>query len=108
MKRALNQAKEKVEVCKDGSKRYHVIFLDKNHPPNAISRALDDIDAGVGNGGGACQIRRLYFVPKLNEANQFGSYPFSVNFLSQVLSWGQNRKDHETLNADNPCNMVEV
>jgi hypothetical protein len=59
-----------------------------NHPPDVISRTVDEIIYGVGNGGGKCIVKKLYMIPKLYEAHKFGNYPFSINLLAQVFSWG--------------------
>jgi hypothetical protein len=55
---------------------------------------MEDIDASIGNGGGECIVKKLYLIPKLHEAHKFGSFPFSINFLTQVFAWGQARTDH--------------
>jgi hypothetical protein len=106
--RILKESRDKVAGTKNGANRYHFVFLDKNHPPNAISRAVDDISAGVGNGGAECIVKKLYLIPSLEVAHQFSNYPFSINMLAQVFSWGQSRKDHETLDNSDPVKMVEV
>jgi hypothetical protein len=106
--RILREARDKVNGAKDGSTRYHFIFLDKNHPPDAISRTVDEIIEGVGHGAGKCIVKKLYLIPKLNEAHKFGNYPFSVNLLAQIFLAGQNRMDHETLSNSNPIKTVEV
>jgi hypothetical protein len=61
----LRASRDKVAGSKDGSNRYHFIFLDKNHPPSAIFKAIDDINSGVGNGGKEFVIKKLYLIPKL-------------------------------------------
>lgn len=106
--RILRDATDKVAGAKDGAARYHFIFLDKNHPPDAISRTVEEIISGVGSGAGKCIVKKLYLIPKLHEAHRFGNYPFSVNLLAQAFNYGQQRSDHETLDNSKPGKTVEV
>ena len=65
--------------CKDGTKRYHFVFLDKNHPPNAIERVVSDITSVKFDN--KCVVKKLYMVPKLNESHQLATYPFTTNLV---------------------------
>ena len=85
----------------------HVIFLDKNHPnERGIGAAIKDINSNFNSKSVA--LKKLFLIPELSVTNQYNDYPFSENFLAQIYAWGQNRTNHETLNNDDPCKMVEI
>ena len=52
------------------------------------------------------QERFLYLVPDCRSSIQ--KLPFSSQFLVQAFSRCQNRKDHHTLNNDEPVKLVEI
>ena len=85
----------------------HVLFLDKNHPVNGIKRAVDDIRKLI---TGRVNIKKLYMIPEVpaDKASRVNFLPYPENFICQFFAWGQQRTDHETLDADDPHNMLEV
>lgn len=94
-----------------GDGHTHVIFMDKNHPPNNISRVSKDIEVLAKNAGRNTYVRALYLVPEgpKNKNAYLYDYPeYSEKYVAQVFGWAQTRTDHETLDNSNPANVLEV
>lgn len=80
-----------------------MIFVDKNIPPQQISKQISEIRENVPKN---VHERFLYLVPDCRSS--FQKMPFSSQFLVQAFSRCQNRKDHHTLNNDEPVKLVEI
>lgn len=67
----------------------HVIFLDKNHPANALRRVVEDCKK---NFRANFNVKKLYMVPAAPPSNKVNrltsSWPFSENLMSQIYAWG--------------------
>jgi len=85
---------------KNISSKAHFIFIDKNHPPNAIRSTLDSLRM-YSDGG---NLKIIAVTPVILE-NPFSyedggkchRYPFSIQFFLNCLDRVQKRKEHETL-----------
>jgi hypothetical protein len=55
------------------------ILLDKNHPPNNISKTVQNIDKFVSNLGERVQLNKVAMVPVV--AVPYDKYPLSLSFL---------------------------
>lgn len=77
---------------------HHIIFLDKNHPPNGgIQGVTQLIDNEIPKG---IQYQTLYMIPtRKNET--ILDFPFSYEFVAQNLHNGLNRDKHDTLDNSN-------
>lgn len=80
-----------------------VIFIDKNHPPNAIRKTIDLINQHRPR---HADVRFLALMPKCKQGPsiQFGekevSFPFSLDLCLSCLVTVQTRREHETLNGN--------
>lgn len=78
----------------------HFIFIDKNHPPNAIKGTLDLIRKS----GEGLNLEVIALTPYVEEnfflyvdQGKTHKYPFSANFFFNCLDRVQHRIDHATL-----------
>jgi hypothetical protein len=92
----INNLKERTQEDK-------VIFLDKNHPPNGVKKAIDLINAHKPR---HADVRFLALMPKskpsppIKIGDKEVSYPFSLETCLSCLVTVQTRKNHETLNGN--------
>ena len=93
-------------ACSTKSGNTHVLFLDKNHPPNGLNRVIKDLKDFVRGSG--VSVKKLYLVPDCPKGSVPGFEAFSDRFLTQIYSWGQCRTTHETLDNSDPTKMVDV
>lgn len=86
--RATEKAKEKT----------HVVFLDKNHPPNGIQKAVNTVKSECPRN---CRLFLHALVPKceipFSNCKRKVFYPFSLEFLLTCLHRIQNRTNHQNL-----------
>ena len=77
------------------AKSRHVIFLDKNHPPNAIDQTVEAARSHSPD----TEVRVVGLIPNSQEPLAIGrdEYPFSLSFLVQCLMRVKDREQHETL-----------
>ena len=78
----------------------HVVFLDKNHPPNGgIENATSQIDEQMPAG---VEYTKVYLIPSIKQP-QVQDFPLSYECIGQCLYNGSKRDNHETLdNKDVP------
>ena len=108
LERLFKAACGQTEVAKGHT---HCLFMDKNHPPSALPGVAKFISRLEQKNAGDTLVRTLYVLPEAPKTQNryLEDIPaFSENFVAQVFSWGQNRKDHETLDNSNPANALEV
>lgn len=80
-----------------------VIFIDKNHPPNAIKKTIELVHAHKPR---HADVRLLALMPKskpgptLQIGDKEVSFPFSLELCLSCLVTVQTRKFHETLNGN--------
>jgi len=82
----------------------HFIYIDKNHPPNAVPGTLKVIRE---NSTPALDISIIALTPliegeclKFDDHDKKIRYPFSANFFFNCLDRVQNRSDHQTLSGN--------
>eukprot|EP00361_Fabrea_salina_P001476 CAMPEP_0202430446 /NCGR_PEP_ID=MMETSP1345-20130828/3886_1 /ASSEMBLY_ACC=CAM_ASM_000843 /TAXON_ID=342563 /ORGANISM="Fabrea Fabrea salina" /LENGTH=1162 /DNA_ID=CAMNT_0049041933 /DNA_START=84 /DNA_END=3572 /DNA_ORIENTATION=+ len=82
----------------------HIVFLDKNHPPNAIDFTLNEVRK---NKPSQVNLKFVMLTPYcrdpfvLNMDSEFQQvYPFSLSMLVQCLLRARDRDLHETLDGD--------
>lgn len=105
--RAFGQLCSQAQTGK-GKGQTHVIFLDKNHPANGLKRIVDECKKNL---KGNIIVKKLYLIPEdvdSTKRNRVKNMPFSENFVCQLLAWGQQRTDHETLDNTDPHTMLDV
>ena len=83
------------------NKPVHVLFIDKNHPPNAVSPTLKELESMRPKG--VSKLELVALVPecsqkfRINRGNGHSEYELSLSFLVQCLKRTIEREDHETL-----------
>ena len=100
--------REQIELYIDCKNNKGLLYIDKNHPPNAISRSLDTIRTFVNhiNEREGYEVLKTKFVALISDSNQCPllgkSYlPYSLEYFYQCYDRVYKRRDHETLNGDN-------
>ena len=103
------------EIYKSKKIKDSIIYIDKNHPPNAINRSTEPIRKYLQN-----QIKPpfkldLQFVALIPDCinyfrfgPNFNSFiPFSLSYFIQCYLRVKHRNDHPTLNGDTP-NLINI
>lgn len=85
------------------SSSVHVIFIDKNHPPNGLDKTVSMINQNLPRD---CVSKKLYLIPKIY--SPIKDYPFSTQFFLQCYYRLQKRVEHETLSNENPILSTQV
>jgi hypothetical protein len=91
-----------IHYLKERSNEDKIIYIDKNHPPNAIKKTIELIHA---HKPANSDVRLLALMPKskpgptLTIGDKEVSYPFSLELCLNCLVTVQTRKEHETLNG---------
>jgi len=82
----------------------HFIYIDKNHPPNAVPGAMKIIQE---NNHDQLDISIIALTPsiegecfKFEDHEKKMRYPFSANFFFNCLDRVQSRSDHQTLSGE--------
>ena len=75
-------------------KENHLVFLDKNHPKDAIEKLIDEIWSSLPKN---VEPKFLYLIPQIDPKNFVYNLPLSASFILQALSRCQKREDHATL-----------
>lgn len=81
----------------------HAIFVDKNHPPNAIEKTINLCRKFASQGR---RLKIVAMVPKCE--SKLAGFPFSMSFFFQCMQRCRHRSDHETLPNDNPRKLLQV
>jgi hypothetical protein len=92
------------DADKPSNKPVHVIFVDKNHPPNALDKTIKSVKEKAPQGS---KVRCLYMVPRILQKPVPG-YPFSASFFMQCFYRIMKRDEHETLSNSDPVLAVSV
>lgn len=99
-------AQVKALLNKDFKEDFFVLFLDKNHPPNALKGAISALREASSSRveleivALTPQLKRRYLHTSLKNSKNVSEYPFSFDFLMSCISRVQDRKTHETLNGE--------
>lgn len=83
----------------------HVIFVDKNHPPNGMKNTLNDIFDSI---PADVDFKVCYMVPDMTGQELVDGYPLSAQFMLTCLHRLQHRTDHATLNNDDPIKAAQI
>ena len=98
------------EIYQDNRIKKAVIYIDKNHPPNAISRSTEPIRKYLSEVRYKIKNLKLEFIAIIPDCinnfeftkNKNKSFiPFSLTYFIQCYLRVKNRNDHPTLNGDN-------
>jgi hypothetical protein len=81
------------------NKENHLVFLDKNHPKDAVSKLISEISQFLPKNVHA---KFLYLIPRINRKYQVYALPLSTSFMLQVMSRCQSRTEHHTLDNKDP------
>lgn len=86
-------------------------YLDKNHPPNALNRVFEPIRTSLSNLRDIKDLNVKY-VALLPDCQPFviserKSVPFSLSYFIQCYVRIKHRRDHPTLNGNNP-NLISI
>ena len=92
------------QAIETNNKQKQVIFLDKNHIPNIISKTIDTINKYTNTK--KARVLKLALVPEI--ANPHHDYPFSLSFLVQCYLRALERNVHETLTNEDPNLLARV
>ena len=96
------------EIFRNKSIRNSIIYIDKNHPPNAINRSTEPIRKYLEKNADTSFKLDLQFValiPDCINNFEFGEkaksfIPFSISYFIQCYLRVKHRMDHPTLNGD--------
>ena len=74
-----------------------VFFVDKNHPPNGIDKALGLIKE---NSSSNVELKIIAIAPDCSTGTKINDLPFSLEFIGKCLLRSLNRQEHDTLRGD--------
>ena len=74
-----------------------VLFVDKNHPPNGIDKAMGLITA---DGAKNVDLKIIAIAPFFENGSKIHNLPFSLGFVETCLKRSLARPEHETLRGD--------
>ena len=103
------------EIYNNDKIKNSIIYIDKNHPPNAINRSTEPIRKYLKNSIKRAFKLDLQFVALIPDCinefrfgNNFNSFiPFSLSYLIQCYLRVRHRNDHPTLNGNTP-NLINI
>jgi hypothetical protein len=87
------------------NKENHIIFLDKNHPKDAVSKIISEISSNLPKNVHA---KFVYLIPKIERKAYVYGLPLSASFLLQTMSRCQSRSEHHTLDNKDPLALIEI
>ena len=94
------------EIYFDDKIKNAIIYIDKNHPPNAISRSIDPINKCLQDNLNSTLKLDLKFIALTPECVNYFFFsdtsfiPFSLSYFIQCYLRVKHRNDHPTLNGD--------
>lgn len=91
-------------ILEAGKYYAHIIFVDKNHPPNGIKNTARQIQENLREG---TQLTTLYLIPEGKE-DTLPNYPFSANFFLQCFLRCKRREVHETLDNSDMTKLSSI
>jgi hypothetical protein len=59
--------------------KLHIIFIDKNHPLNAIETVVRIIDENMPR---SVDYRKVFLIPKIDPQARIGGLPLSASFMA--------------------------
>ena len=92
------------ECNSKNTKHVHVIFLDKNHPPNAFPKVTTEmIDQNKPSG---VHLTKIHLIPEIH--NPIPGYPLSTSFFFQCYLRCKRREGHETIDNSDPFLTAQI
>ena len=103
------------EIYKNSSIKNSIIYIDKNHPPNAINRSTEPIRKYLEkniNTSFKLDLQFVALIPDCINNFEFGGksksfIPFSISYFIQCYLRVKHRYDHPTLNGDTK-NLINI
>ena len=103
------------EIFKDKKNKNSIIYIDKNHPPNAINRSTEPIRKYLENNVNTrfkLDLQYVALIPDCIKYFEFGEnstsfIPFSISYFIQCYLRVKHRFDHPTLNGDTQ-NLINI
>ena len=84
----------------------HVIFIDKNHPVEVVDRVVAMIDENIDSD---IALKKVFLIPKITQVqDRLAGLPFDVSFYLQCFSRALKRKNHPTMNVNDPYKLIEI
>ena len=98
------------EAIENQTHPYHVVCLDKNQPPQALTSTVESINKFVNAYSGARSFKliKAAIIPQMNQATLYQDYPYTLSFFLQCFLRCLDRTDHETLSNSDPNQLVRV
>ena len=103
------------EIYKTKSIKNSIIYIDKNHPPNAINRSTEPIRKYLEKNIDTSFKLDLQFVALIPDCIKYFEFgeksnafiPFSISYFIQCYLRVKHRNDHPTLNGDTK-NLINI
>ena len=103
------------KIFKDKKNKNSIIYIDKNHPPNAINRSTEPIRKFLENNidtSFKLDLQYVALIPDCIKYFEFGDnsksfIPFSISYFIQCYLRVKHRYDHPTLNGDTK-NLINI
>jgi len=103
------------KIFKDKKNKNSIIYIDKNHPPNAINRSTEPIRKYLENNVNTSfklDLQYVALIPDCIKYFEFGEnstsfIPFSISYFIQCYLRVKHRFDHPTLNGDTK-NLINI
>jgi len=103
------------EIYNSNKIQNSIIYIDKNHPPNAINRSTEPIRKYLKNSikrSFKLDLQFVALIPDCINDFRFGEnlnsfIPFSLSYFIQCYLRVRHRNDHPTLNGDTP-NLINI
>ena len=103
------------EIYKSKSTKNSIIYIDKNHPPNAINRSTEPIRKYLEKNMDTSFKLDLQFVALIPDCIKYFEFgencnsfiPFSISYFIQCYLRVKHRNDHPTLNGDTK-NLINI
>ena len=102
------------EIYKNKSIKNSIIYIDKNHPPNAINRSTEPIRKYLEQNidtSFKLDLQYVALIPDCINYFEFGEkkafIPFSISYFIQCYLRVRHRDDHPTLNGDTK-NLITI
>ena len=103
------------QIFKDKKNKNSIIYIDKNHPPNAINRSTEPIRKFLENNVNTSfklDLQYVALIPDCIKYFEFGEnstsfIPFSISYFIQCYLRVKHRFDHPTLNGDTK-NLINI
>lgn len=93
-----------VKKIADSEEDASILFIDKNHPPEALDRTVEHLDSLTLPK--SVVLKTIAVLPELSE--ELERCPFSVNFILKCYLRVRSRTGHQTFNGDDPFEAATI